>query len=136
MAVRVDGKFGAEEGISLHALAGSVLLFARHAALTFEALGYSGSIVVHTSLDSILGVNWLKSDVYGYMSAHSGAELDDSIQFELASSARTLLENPDSIVMDILRPNWPDLVDSREKLEGVLHLAFTTICGVPLTDST
>jgi hypothetical protein len=112
-------------GVHLHQFIGSVLVFVRHAGRLLQALGYSGPVVVETALASVLGVDWLHFPRGNVASPLPGSELDDEVEFAIATTSEALREGPDAVAMDVLREvffsvNLPQLVDTSQKLGNLV----------------
>jgi hypothetical protein len=121
---QIDKNESGNPGIHLPQFVGHVLLFIRHATGILQALGYSGPLLVETSLSSILGVPWLYT-VHGTPSSDPGSELDDDVSFLVTTTTEALLEKADAVAIDVLRTvffsvNLPDLVDKPPKLEELI----------------
>jgi len=89
-------------GISINRLVGSVLVFIVHAAKMFEALGYSGPILIEVTLRSILGVKWVQA-WEGFPQGVGGSALDDELSFEVLTTTEDLRERQDGILIEVLR---------------------------------
>jgi hypothetical protein len=116
-------------GIDQDRVAGAVSLFIRHAATMLQSMGYTGPLVVETSLVSIRGVQWFYRPDGRTVHPHTGASLDDEVRFEIATSAEALTESRDRVAMEVLRPmmfaiDLPDHVNTNEKLEQLLRKGF------------
>jgi hypothetical protein len=127
-AMRIQTNEDGAVGIYLYRVVGSVSLFIRHAARMLQSMGYSGPVVLETSLLSIRGVLW-HYELRGAPRVHSGAPLDSDVRFEVSTSAQALLEKPDGVAMDVLRMlmfsvNLPDQVHTPEKVEKLLRDGF------------
>ncbi len=114
------------EGVGMHLyhVVGCVLLFLRHAGRMLQGMGYSGALLVEANLASILGVPWLYA-TSGWMESRAGSVLDDTATFSIETTSEALHEKPDSVAIDVLRyiafsANWPELVDSPEKLDALI----------------
>ena len=115
-------------GIHLYHLVGCVLVFIKHAGVMFRVLGYSGPIIIETALASILGVQWLHFP-NRRLFTRPGSELDDDVAFSVTTTSEALLEKPDGVSMDVLRyvffsVNWPDLVDTPQRLEDLVRKGY------------
>lgn len=115
-------------GIHLHHLAGCVLLFLRHSSKMLKVMGYTGSLLIELSLASMLGVPWLYDD-RGFAEFKPGSELDDAAAFAVQTTTDVLEENADKVAAEALQyiafsANWPDLVDSPEKLVRLVRAGY------------
>ena len=125
---KIEGDHNGTHGIHLYELVGLILAFIRHAEKMLGSLGYSGPIVIETALTSILNVQWLHAPS-GMLVTQPGSELDEDVAFSITSTREALRERPDGIAMDILRyiffsVNWPELIDSQEKLERLVRKGY------------
>ena len=127
----IEGDHNGTSGIHLYQFVGYVLVFIHHACKMLQALGYSGPILIETALASILRVQWLYSQRWvAGVSAIPGSELDNDVRFSITMTSEALLEKPDRVAMDVLRyiflsVNWPDLVDTPQKLEDLVRSGYT-----------
>jgi hypothetical protein len=120
---------GDREGIHPYELVGYILLFIRHAGRIFQAMGYSGTLLIDVSLDSILGVPWMNPSYGGGVLAGPNSELDDEIALSLATTGDALIQQPDGIALDIVRRvffsvNWPGLVATPQSAEMLIRKAY------------
>jgi hypothetical protein len=67
----------------------------------FQALGYSGPILLDVTLRSMLGVKWVHA-WHGFPEAVGGSPLDEEVNFEMLRTTDDLREKPDGILIDIL----------------------------------
>jgi len=81
--------------------------------------------VITGVLTSVLKAQWL--DPRGGIGFHvkMGSELDDEVEFSVVLTSEALRETPDRIAADLLRyiffsVNWPDMVNTSEKLEKLV----------------
>jgi hypothetical protein len=110
---------------------GITLLFVRHADTMLRALGYVGPIRVQTSLKFLREVPWLhgSSGLGAIFPKNVESQLDDEVEFSLATTTEDLREKPDEVVMKILyynffAVNWPDQIDTQPKLEELLRAGY------------
>jgi hypothetical protein len=94
-----------------------------------KMLGYSGPVVIETTLTSILGVPWLHVDHGMWLSPRSGSELDDEVVFSISKTTEELIQKPDGVVMDLLRDvfysvNAPDLVMMPQRMEALIRRGY------------
>jgi hypothetical protein len=116
--------------IHLYRFAGYVLVFLHHAEKMLRELGYSGPIVIETTLTSILEVPWAYMEMGNWLEFRPGSELDDNVTFEIATSTEALHEYPDLVAMDVFRfvffsVNWPGLIDTTDKLQNLVRAGYT-----------
>lgn len=123
---RIDENHGGTAGIHPYAVAGYLLLFLRHATEILEELGFSGPLLVHTTLSSIFNHQWLdpRSGV-GFYVRPGTSQLDDEIAFSVESTSEVMREDRDRIARDLLRyvffsVNWADLVSTPGDLEAII----------------
>jgi hypothetical protein len=122
---RVDTNESGTSGIHPYRVVGYLLMFIRHAGRVLRAIGYSGPILLETALSSILGTPWLHSQG-GVVIPSRGSELDDDFTFSIATTAEELLQNPDRVAMNVLRPvfysvNLAGLVNKLIELENLVR---------------
>jgi len=122
--VKLAEDYSGTFGIHLNWFVGYTLVFIRHAAKMLQALGYAGPIHADVKLASMRGAKWM----YGPSehSTYRGSELDDVIEFSIASTTDALQQKPDGVAMEILRyvffsVNCPDLVDPPQNLENLVR---------------
>ncbi len=89
-------------GININRFIGSLLVFIVHAAKMFQALGYSGPILIDVTLRSILGVKWVQA-WEGFPQEVGGSELDDELSFEILTTTDDLHKRPDGVLIEVLR---------------------------------
>ena len=89
---------------SLSALSAGDVMSLLHAGKMLQAMGYAGPLLIYSLLSSVLGVPWLQS-MYGgaVMLPKSGSELDDEVDFSMATTCEAILERPDGVAMELLR---------------------------------
>lgn len=100
---QVDGDHNGQKGIHLHEFVGSVLVFIRQGQALLQILGYSGPVLIETTLASIRGVPWLHSVQGLWVNSKPGSGLDDDVTFSITTTTEELRERPDGIAMDLLR---------------------------------
>ena len=115
-------------GIHAYHLAGYIFASLRHAAFTFQRVGYRGPVVIETALASILGVPWLTAPRFGMMS-RPGSELDDDVSFAIATSTDVMNDAPDDVSKDVLRSvffaaNLANMVNTPQRLEDLRRKAY------------
>jgi hypothetical protein len=93
-SAKVEVEGNETTAINLHVFVGHVLVFLRHAEKMLRAYGYSGPIVIETTLASILGVKWAYQ-VMGFWEFEAGSELDDQVTFTIETTTEALHENSD-----------------------------------------
>jgi hypothetical protein len=125
---QIDGDHSGTLGIHLYEFVGTVMVFIRHAGTMLQAMGYSGPILVETTLNSILGVQWLQP-AQSWLTPMSGSQLDDHVAFPIETTSDALRGAPDAVAMDVLRyvffaVNLPDLGDTSEKLEALVRMGY------------
>jgi hypothetical protein len=125
---QIDGNHNGNSGIHLYQLVGRVLLFVRHAGKMLTAMGYSGPILIETTLRYMLNVVWLY-DLHGQVHSRQGSELDDDIAFSINTTSEELREKSDAIAMDILRyvffsVNSSDLIDKPLDFEMLIRKGY------------
>lgn len=125
---QIDGDHNGTFGIHLYEFVGTLMVFLQHAGEMLPALGYTGPILVETALSRILGVQWLHAP-QGWITTSPGSKLDDYVAFSLETTSEVLHETPDAVAMDVLRyvffsVNWPDLVDTPQKLEELVRSGY------------
>lgn len=99
--MRTD-QFHEVSGIPIDRFIGSVLVFIVHAVKMFQALGYSGPILIDVTLRSILGVKWVQA-WRGFVQGIGGSELDDELTFQIDTTTDGLREKPDGVLIELLR---------------------------------
>jgi hypothetical protein len=102
-------------------------VFIQHAGKMLQALGYVGPIHVEMALDSLLGTRWLNPQLGGFFAERPGSALDDDVRLSLETTSEALLDQPDGVVIDLLRyvffaVNWSGLVETQEKLENLVRV--------------
>jgi len=128
-SAEIETEHNGTSAIHLYGFVGYVLVFLRHAEKMLRAMGYSGPIVVETTLASILGVLWVYM-VQGFLEFNQGSVLDDHVIFTIATTTEALYENSDLVAMDVLRlvffsVNWASLIDTPQKLESLVRTGYT-----------
>jgi hypothetical protein len=119
-------------GIHSYEFVGFILLFIRHANSMLKALGYSGPLLLDTTLAAIRDVPWLHGMGHGMgrgLSARPGSEFDDQFAFSISTTTEEFAEKPDRIAMEVVRSvffsvNRSEMVDSTEKLEELLRMGY------------
>lgn len=127
----IENSPGRVAGIHESRVSGAVSLFIRHAETMLRSMGYSGPIVLETSLFAIRNRQWFYRSELDPVALypHSGAVLDDEVQFKNDTSAEALMESPDRLAMDLLRTlmfaiNLPSQADTSKRLETLLRNGF------------
>jgi hypothetical protein len=128
-SMKIDQNESGTNGIHLYRFVGSLMVFVKHAAKVFKALGYSGPLRIEPSLTSIRGMQWLHSLEGPWMSIKPGSELDNDITFSFTTTSEDLYDRSDSVVMHLLRyilfsVDWPSLVEL-EILERLIRQGYT-----------
>ena len=121
---QIDNNKSGNPGIHLPQFVGHVLVFIQHAAKVLQALGYSGPLLIETSLSSILDVPWLYL-MRRMPSTAQGSELDDDVSFVVSTTSEALLERGNGVATEVLRNvffsvNLSYLVDKAQKLEELV----------------
>jgi hypothetical protein len=123
---RIDDNHGGTVGIHPYAVAGYLLLFLTHATEILEELGFSGQLLVQTTLTSIFNHQWLdpRSGI-GFYVRPGTSQLDDEISFSVDSTSDVMREDPDRVTRDLLRyvffsVNWADLISTPKELEALI----------------
>jgi hypothetical protein len=117
-------------GIHLYGLVGLVLLFVKHAGKMLESMGYSGPILIETTLRSIINVPWLYAPPpWNSLTSRAGSPLDDIVAFTVNATTEGLRENPDETAMDILRfvffaVNWPEVIADRGNFVALIQHGY------------
>jgi hypothetical protein len=125
-ATKIDENERGTRSIHLYQFVGFVLLFVRHAAKVFGALGLTGPVEIHTTLASIRSVRWAYR--VGNQSAyHDGSPFDDEVAFLITTDTEALRTKPEEVAVELLRylflsVNWADIVDTTEKLQNLVRL--------------
>ncbi len=128
-AVQIESTHGEIEGIHPFELVGYVLVFIEHAAKMLNALGYSGPILIDAALRSILNAMWFRTYQGGVISADTGSELDDVVDFSVSTTSEALTKRPDAVAMEVLRyiflsVNWPGMVETSKELENLIRIGY------------
>jgi len=115
-------------GIHPYELGGCVLLSLEHAATMFRVMGYSGPVLISTSLESIVGVPVLQQ-YYGTLMPALGSALDDDVTFSLDTTSEALAQKRDAVAMELFRRiffslGWPGIVGSQQSLESLTRMAY------------
>jgi hypothetical protein len=118
-------------GIHLYQFVGTTLLFIRHADTILHELGYVGPIHVQVGLRFLRDVPWLygRPDTSGIFVNKMESQLDDELEFALATTVEDLREKLDEIVRKVLSyvffaVNWPDLIDTDAKLQDLIRMGY------------
>ena len=124
----IEGSESGVSGIHIYRVVGCVLLFIRHASTMLKALGYSGPLLIETSLTAILGTQWIHAPL-GMQSTERGSELDDEVAFSVSTTTEMLSEQPDRVAIDVLRylffsVNLSDMVDTPAKLDSMIAMGY------------
>jgi len=127
--IELETDFHQAQGIHPYDLAGSVLLYLRHAAKMLDIMGYSGNVLISASLDCMLGVPLLQEMYGSVISPFAGSELDDDVTFSIEVTSHELTEKGDGVVAELLRRiffsmGWQGAVDSPQKTENLLRKAY------------
>lgn len=127
--VPIDFVYQKFSGIHLYGFVGLVLACARHSGTVLKALGYSGAVVLQASLAQIRGVPWLQAVEGPYITERGGSSIDDSVLLSTDATTESLLEDPDSVALNLLRfllfaVNMADLVDAPHKIEDLLKRGY------------
>jgi hypothetical protein len=114
--------------IHLNHFLGQLLVFLEHARALISKFGYVGPLVIEMRMDSICGVPWIYFE-HGSLVQGPSSELDDEVTFWLDTSTEELQDARDKLAAALLRYvffalNWPDAASSKDKLEGLLRLAY------------
>jgi hypothetical protein len=114
-------------GIHLYSFVGTTMLFIRHAETMLRELGDSGPIHIQMRLSAIREVPWLHGSIG--INVKQGSSLDDQVELSISTSSELLREKTDGVVIELLRHaflsvNWPDLIDTRSKLEDLLRSGY------------
>jgi hypothetical protein len=128
-AVRIDEDHNGTHGIHVGQFVGNVLLFIRHANKMLEMMGYSGPILIETTLASIRDVPWLTSANGRWLVSKAGSELDDEVAFSIDTSVEELHEGPDTVAMEVLRyalfsVGSPSSVETQDKLAQLVRWGY------------
>ena len=114
-------------GIYVHGFVAITILFVRHAQRILNALGYSGSVHIQTTLRGMRGIPWL----YGPSAVYSkqGSEVDDKVEFPIATTTDYIDKTPDEVVAELLRyvffaVNWPGMITTPQELEKLITTAY------------
>ncbi len=126
---QIDSNEHGNVGIHLYEFVGSVLVFILHAGQMFQALGYSGPILIETALTSIRGIQWLHAFHAHWLEAMPGSVLDDNVAFSITTTSEALRERPDGVAMGVLQYvffsiNWPDLVVVPQNPENLIRRGY------------
>ena len=101
--LQLENRYSEITGIHTYELAGTILVFLRHAGTMLQLLGYSGPLLLETKLTSILDVPLLQ-DYYGaIIGGDAGSTLDDDVAFSTETNTHALIEKRDGVAMDVLR---------------------------------
>jgi hypothetical protein len=120
----------APSGIHLYQFVGRLLVFLQHADELLQNLNFTGPILVQTSLTSIRDARWIHfpHEQMGIAapSARPASGFDDDFQLSISTTAEELHEKRDAIAMEVLQSvffsvDWSDLVNTQEKLEGLVR---------------
>jgi Putative DNA-binding domain len=128
-AARIESDHYGTKGIHVGQFVGYLLLFVRHAGKLLRSMGSGGPIHIETTIDSLLGAQWLNPQ-QGWFVFHPGSELDDDVTFSISTTSEELNANPDGVVVDLLRNvffavNWAAMVETAQGLEGLIRLGYT-----------
>jgi hypothetical protein len=85
------------------------------------ALGYSGPVLLETSLHSIRAIKWVHG-LHGHPESVGGSELDDELSFSISTTTDDLRRRRDGVLMEVLRQvffsvNLPEFVEPPIALE-------------------
>jgi hypothetical protein len=93
-----------------------------------QLLGYSGPLLIETTLRSILGAPWLQPVDWGLIPKFT-SELYDEVTFSIPSTTETLIEKPDGVAMEILRVvffsvNCSSLAETPGMIEALIKKGY------------
>lgn len=126
--LQLETKHHDTEGVHTFELAGTILLYLRHAATMYAQLGYSGPILVRVNLRSILDVPLIHA-MDGFTQVGSSSPLDSGLKLSIDTTTQLLAENTEGIAKELYQSiyfavNWPQLVDTDKNRESVLDRAY------------
>jgi hypothetical protein len=126
--LHLQTKYHDAEGILTFELAGTILLYLRHATQMYQQLGYSGPVLLDMNLGSILDVPLVHA-LYGFTQAGSSSPLDNDLELSIETTTQLLAENTEGIAKDLYQSiyfavNWPKLVETAQDRDNVLKRAF------------
>jgi hypothetical protein len=126
--LQLETKHYHTEGIHTFEIAGTTLLYLRHAAEMYEQLGYSGPLLLQLNLNSILDVPLIYT-IYGFTETGSRSPLDSELGLSIETTTQNLAENFESVAKDLYQNvyfalNWPKLVETDRDRENVLDRAY------------
>jgi hypothetical protein len=92
------------EGLAIHTpqFLGSVLLFVFHAGKILEKLGYSGPLIIESTLGPFLKVPWIYSLGQFVPQKDAGSQLDDEIIFSIPSTAEDLRLRSNAVALEVV----------------------------------
>jgi Schlafen, AlbA_2 len=129
--LETDYGYSGQQVVGIHPndLCGCVLLSLRHAETMFRVMGYSGPILISTSLASILDVPLLQQQFGSILTPALGSALDDDVTFSLDTTSEELAQQRDEVAMELFRRiffslGWPGIVNSRENVESLIRMAY------------
>jgi hypothetical protein len=94
--------------------------------MMLKLMGYSGRLLLKTSLFAIAGLQWFYRLEDGMIADHDTNMLDNDVQFEMSTSTEALQESPDVVTSELLRQlmfavNLPDQVNTPAQVEELLR---------------
>ena len=119
-------------GIHPFEFVGRILLYVTHARGVLQKIKYSGAVNIDVSLASMLSAPWLA--IQHFMAYPQPIrQLDNEISFTIETDTWALETATEEVIKDVLRlaffsANWPDWVDTNEKLEDLLNNAYKFNC--------
>jgi hypothetical protein len=116
------------EGIHAFELAGTILLYLHHASRMYAQVGYSGPLLLHLNLVSILDIPLIHM-MYGFPNVDSSSSLDKELEISIETTTQRLSENTDGVAKDLYQSiyfalGWPKLVETDKDRVNLLNRAY------------
>jgi hypothetical protein len=114
-----------QTSISTDEFVGFILLFVRHAAMMLQRLGYSGPVLLETTLRSIRNIPWLMG-WHRAVNGFKGSQIDDEFRFELLKTTEELQGKYEATVTELLRQIFlsVNLVQAASKLQELIMVGY------------